>query len=700
MKHIHHLASGLASLGRGRDDTLVHMSKDEVRGLAALAPGGKLKINPNTGLPEADSLGSILGVLGGIAGVAAAPFTGGASLALDAGLGAGLGTFAGNLIDGQPFGSSLLQGVGSGLLGYGLGSATDLLAAANPAVGDASMMSSTGAGAVAPAAAPASANAAQAIGGDSYNMIDPNMVDPYTAAQNSVPLNPVTMYPNTSGTGAMTGYPLNSTSPWATAQAAGQNLTNPSALWNTFGTNAMKTTLPIVGGAAMSGMVGDPLGLYSQTPAAIYQGQPTTNYPTLPGPNQRQYVPAPANWDYSTGNTWNYFTPAFAGGGKVDGRRKDFNGPTQEFDVDDEDASQWPVPQAVIPTWNFSTPNSVYPPSAAIKQYDSGGGISDVASATSQYGSNPQVTFGQNGLPQVANIPAIQSFYQNRYNYGPNGLPLSFGHFQSPMAQRAQAAQAQMQQQPQGQQVAQMQQPGPAGPTMGLASGGSVLDATKVNDKSPFTLAQTPFHGSTARLGSPPRMARHLGAPPQMAQQMPMMRWLPPMRRPFAPAAAAHMAKGGWIAGAIKHPGALTRQAHAAGQSPMEFANAHKHDSGVTGNRARLALTLSHFDDGGGVPAAQMGMPGIPTPPMGGGISGPGSGLDDAIPAVVNGRKPAALSSGEFVVPAHAVSGLGNGSTEDGVRHLKGMVSRIMRHKFGTASRKPHPLNPAKFLPA
>jgi hypothetical protein len=47
-----------------------------------------------------------------------------------------------------------------------------------------------------------------------------------------------------------------------------------------------------------------------------------------------------------------------------------------------------------------------------------------------------------------------------------------------------------------------------------------------------------------------------------------------------------------WIAGAIKHPGALTRQAKAAGKSPMAFAEEHKGDSGTTGKRARLAITL------------------------------------------------------------------------------------------------------------
>ena len=47
-----------------------------------------------------------------------------------------------------------------------------------------------------------------------------------------------------------------------------------------------------------------------------------------------------------------------------------------------------------------------------------------------------------------------------------------------------------------------------------------------------------------------------------------------------------------WISKAIKHPGALTASAKRAGMSPMAFAEKHKHDSGTTGRRARLALTL------------------------------------------------------------------------------------------------------------
>ena len=47
-----------------------------------------------------------------------------------------------------------------------------------------------------------------------------------------------------------------------------------------------------------------------------------------------------------------------------------------------------------------------------------------------------------------------------------------------------------------------------------------------------------------------------------------------------------------WIKGAIHHHGALKRKAAAAGQTTREFAEAHKHDKGKTGDQARLALTL------------------------------------------------------------------------------------------------------------
>ena len=64
--HPHHMASGLASLGRGGDSMLVHMSPSEVAGLQkiALAHGGSLSVNPNTGLVEAKNAKDIINQIG------------------------------------------------------------------------------------------------------------------------------------------------------------------------------------------------------------------------------------------------------------------------------------------------------------------------------------------------------------------------------------------------------------------------------------------------------------------------------------------------------------------------------------------------------------------------------------------------------------------------------------------------------------
>jgi hypothetical protein len=47
-----------------------------------------------------------------------------------------------------------------------------------------------------------------------------------------------------------------------------------------------------------------------------------------------------------------------------------------------------------------------------------------------------------------------------------------------------------------------------------------------------------------------------------------------------------------WIQKIHMKKGALTASAKKAGESPMQFASEHKHDSGTTGKRARLALVL------------------------------------------------------------------------------------------------------------
>jgi hypothetical protein len=110
MKH-HETAAGLASLGRYGDTTLVHMSPDEVASLQRLAQahGHTLTINPETGLPEAFSLGRFLKAI--------APVALGAIGAAVPGLGAITPFLVGG---GYALGSgSLTQGLMAGLGAYG-----------------------------------------------------------------------------------------------------------------------------------------------------------------------------------------------------------------------------------------------------------------------------------------------------------------------------------------------------------------------------------------------------------------------------------------------------------------------------------------------------------------------------------------------------------------------------------------------------
>lgn len=114
-------ANHLAAHGRGPDTTLVHMSRDEVKGLndLAMAHGGQLTINPQTGLPEAGFLSSLLPMIGGaalsamgmppmMASLVMGGITGVASGSLSKGLMAGLGAYGG-------------AGMMGGLMGAGQG---------------------------------------------------------------------------------------------------------------------------------------------------------------------------------------------------------------------------------------------------------------------------------------------------------------------------------------------------------------------------------------------------------------------------------------------------------------------------------------------------------------------------------------------------------------------------------------------------
>jgi hypothetical protein len=79
-------------------------------------------------------------------------------------------------------------------------------------------------------------------------------------------------------------------------------------------------------------------------------------------------------------------------------------------------------------------------------------------------------------------------------------------------------------------------------------------------------------------------------------------------------------------------------------------------------------------------------------------LKGPGDGMSDNIPATINGRQPARLADGEFVIPADVVSHLGNGSTEAGAKVLHQMMTKVRRERTGNPKQGKQ-INPHKYIP-
>lgn len=111
-------AEHLKSKGRGPDTELVHMTKGEIKGLRqlAMAQGGDLTINPETGLYEAGFLSKILPV---VAAGAATYFTAGAAAPM-LGTSLGIGATSAGILAGAGAGA-LIGGISAGIQGGNVG---------------------------------------------------------------------------------------------------------------------------------------------------------------------------------------------------------------------------------------------------------------------------------------------------------------------------------------------------------------------------------------------------------------------------------------------------------------------------------------------------------------------------------------------------------------------------------------------------
>lgn len=79
-------------------------------------------------------------------------------------------------------------------------------------------------------------------------------------------------------------------------------------------------------------------------------------------------------------------------------------------------------------------------------------------------------------------------------------------------------------------------------------------------------------------------------------------------------------------------------------------------------------------------------------------LQGETDGMADEIPSTIDGDQEAALSHGEFVIPADVVSHLGNGNSDAGAKKLYEMMDRIREARTGTKEQGKE-INPDKFMP-
>jgi len=83
----------------------------------------------------------------------------------------------------------------------------------------------------------------------------------------------------------------------------------------------------------------------------------------------------------------------------------------------------------------------------------------------------------------------------------------------------------------------------------------------------------------------------------------------------------------------------------------------------------------------------------------GGYLDGEGDGMSDSIPATIEGKQPARLADGEFVIPADVVSHLGNGSSKAGSKRLYAMLDKVRHARTGN-KKQGKEIKAEKYLPA
>jgi len=595
----HHSAQGLASLGRHGDSMLVHMSPHEVAGLNYLAKkqGTKLTINPETGLPEAFSLGGFFSsLLPMFAGMALGPGAGMMPLLAGAATGAGLAAVKGE--------NPLMGGLMGGLGGYsGANLAGGFGAAAGGAGGAAGTVGANGeigssllssAGGYTPASVingVSVPNVSDIAGGMDKSMINTGLNIPKTSMMNSANII------NQSGAGAGSAFSgASSFNPMQTLKnsytGAKNVVTGEPGSWDAFKnyfneagqaptTNfqaGMKIAMPL-GGAVLGGL--EPTDIYGE--------------PMKPDGKDKYDPYSTLNLSGDTG------LRLYAAGGDVNN-------------------NQSSIASGGLQSLYGTSDNSGGPQALSRDGY--GVGRLEGLTAAGSRAKAADMFYAQGGPVSFADGGDTEGVALEQLSMSPDSASPSPGGIVA-LANSAQMS-------PQGGQASDINLAAP--PT---ATDGSLIT----------------------------QVANNLQADPNYQPKNPIEAAIVKQLKGTDPMQEGQQGLGSLAPAQPSFPTAATF-APAPAMGPTDYSQSS-----------------------------------TPYMAKGGYLNGSGDGMSDSIPATIEGKQPARLADGEFVVPADVVSHIGNGSSKAGSKRLYAMLDKVRKARTGH-TKQGKQINPSKYMPA
>lgn len=640
------LAALLAAHGRNGDTELMHVSKGEIAALEKIGKhrGIQTTTNPQTGLKEAFNWGSTLGAIaGGIGGTFAAPFTGGV---INPYTGAALGSAAGTKLSGGSNEEALMNGVISGVTAWGIGGATDALAEAGKEAGKTAVQEGVktgvqeGAQATLPQATGTFAGSGQPFGATGNAFVG------NTGAPNAFVANaPVTPPAQVAEAGLPQIMP--------DAGYYGAENIGPQGV-NTYTAQGTKEMVAAGAPAGSTSSVAPGANTLSQSGTnPDYWANVQGGIKSLDTPGKAGEFAVANKGSLLAGGLGAYGMATDAGadqdttstGEEVVSTNPKYRGEVYYTPYGERRTRAVPLARGGEVYGDYEgvdeAPDGGYRPGGGLN-YAGGGGIGFIDSM------QPGGKWGD------VTTDAFMAVDKNNPQWLKDMQPGGFIGATQPGYLGAQRRK-------EDEERAKQEQ------AAGIAAAAKAREAEAFKQKWDDRYSQGFAEGGEAFYVSPNQVGQYRGEAFRDDQGTLRTRAVDMTPKP-------EEGLGGLFGGLF-----------GAGRRREDEDNAAMYAllAKIAGKKmAHGGLSdLGHYSDGGQL------------------LRGAGDGVSDSIPASIEGKRPARLADGEFVIPARAVSELGNGSTEAGSKQLYAMLERIAK-KRKSGKGLAYQANPKKILPA